>query len=87
MIQNSDAKWTYHNTALVGTLSESRDISPDAAACALERELSIPWANVVVTKHAPKDFLIRFDYPNHRRIAMEAGSLPCRGTTLSLKPW
>ncbi|KAM0845205.1 hypothetical protein ACQ4PT_056527 [Festuca glaucescens] len=74
-------------TALVGTLSESRDVSPDAAARALERELGIPWANVVVTKHAPEDFLIRFDYPNHRRIAMEAGSLPCRGATLSLKPW
>jgi hypothetical protein len=35
----------------------------------------------------PEDFLIRFDFPNHRRIAMEAGSLPCRGATLSLKPW
>lgn len=74
-------------TALVGTLSESRDVSPDAAARALERELGIPWAKVVVTKHAPEDFLIRFDVPNHRRIALEAGSLPCRGVTLSLKPW
>ncbi|KAM0885072.1 hypothetical protein ACQ4PT_030590 [Festuca glaucescens] len=74
-------------TALVGTLEEKRDVSPDAAARALERELGIPWANVVVTKHSPEDFLVRFDYPNHRRIAMEAGSLPCRGTTLSLKPW
>ncbi|KAM0929962.1 hypothetical protein ACQ4PT_001247 [Festuca glaucescens] len=63
-------------TALVGSLSESREVSPDAAARALERELGIPWANVVVTKHSPEDFLIRFDFPNHRRIAMEAGSLP-----------
>jgi hypothetical protein len=71
----------------VGTLSEKRDISPDAAARALERELGIPWTTVVVTKNLPEDFLIRFDFPNHRRIAMEAGSLPCRGATLSLKPW
>ncbi|KAM0876925.1 hypothetical protein ACQ4PT_035844 [Festuca glaucescens] len=74
-------------SALVGTLSEKRDVSPDAAARALERELGIPWASVVVTKHSLEDFLIRFDFRNHRRIAMEAGSLLCRGVILSLKPW
>ncbi|KAM0890656.1 hypothetical protein ACQ4PT_026876 [Festuca glaucescens] len=74
-------------TALVGSLSESHEVSPNAAARELERELGIPWANVVVTKHSPEDFLIRFDFPNHRHITMEAGSLPCRGVTLSLKPW
>ncbi|KAM0833161.1 hypothetical protein ACQ4PT_064453 [Festuca glaucescens] len=51
-------------TALVGSLSEKREVSPDAAARALERELGIPWANVVVTNHSPEDFLIRFDFPS-----------------------
>ncbi|KAM0900245.1 hypothetical protein ACQ4PT_020758 [Festuca glaucescens] len=74
-------------SALVGTLSEKRDVSPGAAARALERKLGTPWASIVVTKHSLEDFLIRFDFPNHRRIAMEAGSLLCHGAMLSLKPW
>jgi hypothetical protein len=54
---------------------------------AFSSKTRIPRYEARVTRHQPEDFLVLFDYPPQRDLAIRAGGLQVRGIDFDIMPW
>lgn len=62
-------------------------ISSDEVALALGRRIRIPRYEATVTRHRPEDFLVLFDHPPQRDMAIIAATVRVRGVDFDVLPW
>jgi hypothetical protein len=62
-------------------------ISTDAVALALSNKLRTPRYEARVTRHCPEDFLVLFDYPPQRDMAVRTAMVRVRGVDFDVLPW
>ena len=56
-------------------------------ALAFSVRIRIPRYEARVTRHRPENFLVLFDYPPQRDMAIQAGMLRVRGVDFDVLPW
>jgi hypothetical protein len=80
----------YHTRAVLlvaRTDIKYHSITTAEISMAFSARLRTPHHEARVTRHRPENFLVLFDYPPQRDMAVQAGMLRVRGIDFDILPW